>query len=186
MFEYKLDYGTLTPLRALTVHEDIKKEVRDLRCTLEKTQGYCIRRRRKKDKQAGLVSERSSLESIQTVVVLYETRTKAMARDRTSRLKEARRILKEEKQRREKEKLERDGKVERASYRSPNSPSRHDQDTKTNVTTLIMITTGFKDSDTHGGSALTDMSSVLDRTLDSRMSAKVRRLRVKWSQHVQS
>jgi len=103
---------------------------------------------------------------------------KQWPQDRTSRLKEARRILKEEKQRREKEKLERgwQGRAGGSDYRSPHSPSRHDQDTKT--TTLPPLNNDNNNSGLRiqrpptAGSALTDMSSVFDRTLDSRMSAK--------------
>ena len=104
---------------------------------------------------------------------------KQWPQDRKSRLKEARRILKEEKQRREKEKLEQgwQGRAGGSDYHhSSHSPSRHDQDTKT--TTLPPL---HNDNNNSGlriqrpptaGSALTDMSSVFDRTLDSRMSAK--------------
>ncbi len=138
-------------------------------------------RRRKKEKQAWAtlsVNDRPLSRSKPSSSTKREQ--KQWPQDRTSRLKEARRILKEEKQRREKEKLERgwQGRAGGSDYRSSHSQSRrdpHDQDTKT--TTLPPLNndnnSGLRiQRPPTAGSALTDMSSVFDRTLDSRMSAK--------------
>lgn len=173
--------------RMRAVHEDIKKRKGPAaRASRRLKAATASARRRKKEKQAWAtlsVNDRPLSRSKPSSTDI-KRKEKQWPQDRTSRLKEARRILREEKQRREKQKLERgwQGRSGGSDYHREQSQSRRDHDQDTKTTTLPPLMNENNANSDSGrlriqrpptaGSAMSDMSSVFERTLESRASNK--------------
>jgi len=165
------------------VHEDIKKKKGPAARTSRRAKAATASaRRRKKEKQAWATLSindrplsRSATSSSESIKEQQKQKDK-WPQDRTKKLKEARRILREEKKRRQQEKMERgwQGRSGGSDYNRPSSSAkklRHDdQDTKT--TTLPPLGSNTAESSLRiqrpptAGSALTDMSSMFEKTMD--------------------